>query len=109
MKRGRKGRRRENFFHCISYNYVSKSLTLSLFLIILSSLTQCFSSITRLSYRGVEALEFSTSSHNFAYPEILKLSMVIILAIYILLNIDVLARVGALPLNTQLPFLLSFH
>ena len=32
-------------------------------------------------------------SHNFPYPEILKLSMVIILAIYMLLNIYVSSNV----------------
>ena len=92
MKRGRKGRRlKRNFVHRISYNYVSKNLTLSPFLTILSSLTQGFSSITRASYRGVVALEFPPPpppSHNFANPEILKLSMVTILAIYILLNVS---------------------
>ena len=37
---------------------------------------------------GGGALEFVPPSHNFPYQEILKLSMVIILAIYMLLNVS---------------------
>ena len=37
---------------------------------------------------GGGRLEFFPPSHNFPYPEILKLSMVIILAIYMLLNVS---------------------
>ena len=43
--------------------------------------------VTRVSYRGGGDLE-SPPSHNFPYPEILKLSMVIIIVIYMLLDIS---------------------
>ena len=41
----------------------------------------------RVSYRGGPEIS-PPPSHNFPYPEILKLSMVIIIAIYMLLNVS---------------------
>ena len=48
--------------------------------------------VSRVSYRGGGAWNSPPLSHNFPYPEILKLSMVIILAIYMLLNISTVIK-----------------
>ena len=53
------------------------------FFCIFTSCHNYFSGTRRVSYRGEGGLEFSPPSHSFPYPEIMKLSMVIILAIHV--------------------------